>query len=599
MEADRFALDDIAGHDLPDGTVVARNRRSGAQMVLPGEVFNAITHCDAFRTMEEHIAHLAGPQARGREGEIRRILQTVIDGGLMLSASAIGERLEPQRHGPAAELPQAELPVAAVITCDRPQALSRLLESMLEHCDLERVERIVVVDDSRRDESLAANRQAIEAANQRLGSLQAGKIRHFTPADAAALADSLLHRLPEQERGVRFLLDRRGREAQMTTGITRNVAQLLGTGHPLLVFDDDVLCTVMDPPEPGSGVEFSARQRGCRFYAADEEWSGHRSAERHCPIQLHLQALGSSLSASLSSMGLGRPAPSAFEFATPGFARRLQPDSRVVISQCGAYGDPGSAGNEWIALLPAETRAQLAGLTDDVQSALEDRNCWLGRSRAVFEPRANMSQLTGMDDRGYLPPYFPLFRGQDRAFGAMTEFLHPASVAADLPFALPHLPIPRRAWREGHRGFTLPFTLSHFLNDYVTGQIQGCGAQDVMNRNGWLAMLYRDLADSPRARIVEITAGHWTQKRIDWLARLAKALDESSGGPPHLTAYLRSALDQLRGSGISDLANVEFKGPPSDMDGDGVLEFWRSAWRDFAAGLRAWPAVREAVQEIL
>ena len=609
QEADRFAIDDLAGHDLPDGTVVARNRRSSAQMALPGQVFNAITHCVSFRTMEEHIANLAGPQARGREGEIRQILQSVIDGGLMLSASAIAARLDPQGNGGGAVVREAELsetksaeaalPVAAVITCERPQALSRLLESMIEHCDLERVERVVVVDDSRREESLAANRRAIDEASERLGRRGLEGFQHFTPADAASLADSLLQRLPDHKRGIRLLLDRRGREEQVTTGITRNIAQLLGPGHPLMVFDDDVLCSVMDPPERESGVEFSARQRGCHFYTSDAEWEDRRNAAQPCPIQAHLQVLGSTLCASLSAIGLGRPAPSAFEFATPGFARRLQPDARVLISQCGSFGDPGSAGNEWIALLPEESRAQLASITGNIESALEDRNCWLGRSRPVFEPRANMSQLTGFDNRAYLPPYFPLFRGQDRAFGAMTEFLHPDSLAADLPFALPHLPIPRRAWREGHRRFNLPFSLTHFLNDYVTGQVPSCGARDVMIRNDWLAMLYCDLADSPRERIVEITAAAWTQKRMDWLARLAEAVDESSSGPTHLTAFLRGALEELRGSEVSALRSLEFKGPPPDLKGEEVLEYWRSAWRDFAAGLRAWPAVRRAVPEIL
>jgi hypothetical protein len=532
VKTDLFAVDDLAGHSLPDGRVLARNRRTGAQMALPAEVFNAISYCDAFRTMEAHISHLAGPAAGGREDEIRRILQTVINGGLMLSADAIGTSLQP---GKESVVPEA--PVVAIIT------------------------------DGLRE------------------------IRHFTPDDASTLMRALIERIPKHERGIRFVLDREGRTAEVTTGISRNLAQLLSVGRPLLVFDDDVLCSVMEPPHSTPGVEFSAHQRECRFYGSDADWANLKSESAHCPVQRHLQALGSSLADCLANLGQEAPGPDSFEFTGPEFAVRLRRDSRIMISQCGSYGDPGSAGNEWIALLPAEIRAQLAGLIDDIGTSAEERNCWLGRSRPVFGPRANMSQLTGLDNRHYLPPYFPLFRGQDRSFGAMTEFLYPNNVTVDLPFALPHLPTPGRTWKSSNRGVALPFGLKHFLHEFVVGNVTACASEQIDQRNEWLAMLFTDLAGSPQTRITEITANHWTQRRIDWLTRLSQALNDPA--PVHLGGFLNDLLTQVQGNNISDFHNARLEGPPSGTDSEGVLRYWRSAWRDYSAGLRAWPLVRE------
>lgn len=591
---DRFAIDDLAGHDLPDGTVVARNRRTGAQMPLPGEVFNAISHCDAFRTMDEQIAHLAGPNARGREGEIRKILQSVIDGGLMLSAARIAAQLEP-RESKA----NPESAVGAIITCDRPEALSRLLRSIEENCDPARLDALWVIDDSRNKESRAANRNAIESMDSGIVSGGSGAVRHFAPDDAKSLCDALAKRLPEHADAVRFLLDRQGRKDHVTTGISRNLAQLLAAGRTHVVFDDDVLCQAMAPPESQSGVEFSAVQRPCHFYASRNDWQEYADSEQPCPVTRHLQVLGSDLAGALDTLGQPAPTPNAFEFTTPGFAGRLSADSRILISQSGTYGDPGSGGNEWVALLPAEARAELSAIAGDPRNSKVERHCWLGRTRPAFEPRANMSQLTGIDNREYLPPYFPLFRGQDRAFGAMTEFIHPQSLAADLPFALPHLPVPPRTWAECPHGFSLPFSISQFLNDFVTGEVRHCGATDPLARNAWLAMLYADLAESPRDRIVELTAGHWTQQRIDWLTKLSEALAPSDGQPAALADYLQQLVHELQASGARDFTAVEFRGPPDDLRGDPVLEWWREGWRNFSAGIRAWPQIREAARDIV
>ena len=57
-----------------------------------------------------------------------------------------------------------------------------------------------------------------------------------------------------------------------------------------------------------------------------------------------------------------------------------------------------------------------------------------------------LSQMTGVDNRELLPPYFPLFRNEDFLFGENLQFLHPNSLMVDFPWALPHLPLEERQW---------------------------------------------------------------------------------------------------------------------------------------------------------
>ena len=143
--------------------------------------------------------------------------------------------VNPAHITPYAEIDEQQRALAddLIVETTRPELLAAC-EGLAR---FKRPRRVVVVDDSRRESSLAANQQAVEKAGEALRSRGLKGIRHFTPEDAAVLADSLTQRLPQHESGIRFLLDRRGREAEVTTGITRSIAQLLSTGHPLLVFD--------------------------------------------------------------------------------------------------------------------------------------------------------------------------------------------------------------------------------------------------------------------------------------------------------------------------------------------------------------------------
>ncbi|MDX1556439.1 MAG: hypothetical protein R3212_10470, partial [Xanthomonadales bacterium] len=157
--------------------------------------------------------------------------------------------------------------------------------------------------------------------------------------------------------------------------------------------------------------------------------------------------------------------------------------------------------------------------------------------------------------------------------------------------------LPRRSWKEGYRGFKLPFSLQHFLNSHVTGMVDACGARQVSNRNEWLATMFHDLADSPADRILDLAAGQWTRQRFDWLTRLTKALDETAGADGHLANFMSAAIHELRNVGVPAFSPDALKGPPDHLRGEAVLDFWRAAWRDFAAGLRAWPEIREVAAD--
>ena len=564
-------------------------------MTLPAQVFNAISYCHAFRTIDEHVADLArgNPGARGQEGTIRNILQSVIDGGLMQSAAEISSSLEPVEAAPV-----AENPVIGVLTCDRPQSLERLLKSILGNCDLARVDSIVVYDDSRAPDSITENAKAIATVSKELEGRGHAPVLHYDPRAAGAVADAIVESVPGAEGGVRMLLDRRPAENQVTTGMGHNHCMLLSVGKPLLVFDDDILCDVHEAPVCEPGVAFNLEPRPARFYPSNEDWARFRAREDTCPVRRHMQVLGQGLRQSLHLLDRAA-SPDSFEHAALPFAQSLGEHSWVGVTQCGSFGDPGTGGNQWLASLDPESRADLLSLADGFDTALLQRNCWLGKTRPTYQMAANMSQLIGLDNRRYLPPRFPWFRGHDKGFGALTAFAQPDLLVLDLPFALPHLPIPPRQWKASDNTFSVRFSPFDHLCNYLIQRAYQHKARDPAVRNQALAALFADLADWPVSALVEMYASDWFLRKSRKILGLQGVLEQSASAPAEWRDYVEGAIAQCRNCEMPDFESVLLEPQLPGQEDLTMLEFCKKAWMAFAEGISRWPKVREVAVTVI
>jgi hypothetical protein len=227
QEPERFMLDVLEAQDLYNGTTRAINRRTGREMILPTEVYNALTWCDEFRTLEEHTAYLAegNPGAEGQEHQIAELIRSAHEGGLTLSAKELAGTLSPVPPAAGSEPVKA---VVTITTWERPDALKRLLESMLSNVDAANIHHCYVVDDSRSKEKISENRQIVATLNERPECTV--RVIYFGAEQMSGLMQELIARLPEHETAIRFLIDRQKWSERWTNGLVRNYCQLLSVG---------------------------------------------------------------------------------------------------------------------------------------------------------------------------------------------------------------------------------------------------------------------------------------------------------------------------------------------------------------------------------
>ncbi len=588
-----FAVDQLSEFPMGDDEFLLRNPRTGQQALVPADYARTlVNYCSVFRSLDEHVAKLmeGSDDAPVRREAIRKVVQSFHDNGLTVSAREICSDLAPD----SSAVPIDQRPVVVIFTCDRPQSLQRLLDSVLANCKLHGIERLVVVDDSRSAENGALNQTITAAA----GTESPVPIHYFGAVEARDMLDGLIRQLPDQEQAIRFLLDRERWKEQKSYGLARNFGHLLSVGKPLVVFDDDALCEAYVAPFQAEGVAFSVGQREASFYRNHEDWRQQLERCANDPIAGHLQCLGLTVPEALSVLGVERLAEEALRPAPLDFARSLARSSRVLISECGALGDPGTGNTRWLASMPPASRERLVTTPGRLRLALEQRCCWLGRDRPTFRPQSRISQVTGYDNRSLLPPYFPIMRGEDRLYGQMTHYIHLDGVTLDYPWAVPHLPLQERGWSDSENSHAVS---SHFPGNMVNnlfGERDECLASDPQSRLRFAASRLQDLAAAPDRTLLRRLADDRHGYRASQIRMLQTQIRESAGLPKDWRDFLDRALRQVDASQLGEFRLDQVKNDQIRLAGKDLLEFYRAAWTRFGDGLLAWQEMRAVACEL-
>src|SRR5689334_12605996 len=173
----RFRCSDVISFPAGNGSALAYNRVNQRAILLPASDLELLNRCDLFRTLDEHAQALASevnnnPAAAPVGRFLKRLrdfaekqgvnfedqsrvellgqkLQEFADAGLLISDRELLAKCEPQ--------PDEQIVSVGVLTRNRPEFLSRCLNSYIENCkqDVD----FVVVDDSEEASVRETNRQ--------------------------------------------------------------------------------------------------------------------------------------------------------------------------------------------------------------------------------------------------------------------------------------------------------------------------------------------------------------------------------------------------------------------------------------------------------
>lgn len=591
---DLVAFDLCKAYPLPGGNLLVRNIRTGKRAVVMPDVYAALVSCQQFLTIDQHVARIIAdnPGMQNQAADTHKVLQSMLDSGILQSARKISAELKNQ-HEPAI---QKDKPVVAIITWERPEALERLLRSIHTNCKTDSFHQLYVIDDSRKPENIDKNREL--TAKFALDTKRS--IQYFGQTQQQSLLESLSRQLPEHEEAIRFLADQSRWREQWTSGLARNIALLLSCGRRLVMLDDDALCDVYDPETPRPDITFSNNPREADFFRDPQEWASKRVPLNPDPIDRHLQCLGMTFSDSLHVLGQGNLKAAGFARANASMTAGLQPDSPVLMTECGSLGCPGTNSNTWLPDMASTSIERMLASPQKTTNALHSRMVWAGRSQPHFSPLPNMSAIAGFDNRRELPPYFPILRGEDRLFGFLLKFIFPTAVALDYPWAVPHLPIPQREWRDKDRDFTPGASFPLFFAEQIPENSALCHAQNPAQRLQAIAAFFSDLAAAPDETLITHHRDAELSNLSAQLSKLGKLLTSTGSRSEEWKEYLEQGIEQLnKAFAQASLEDYQLKGQPRSLESGELTAFWKKSWGGFAAALKAWPEIRVAAAEIM
>ena len=568
-------------------TVTLHNSRNNQSMLVQTEVAHALSFCAPFRSMDAHLERIlaAMPPLRDNLGDARNILTSIRDAGFLEPAEAAWQRLcvdvTPHESTPARVF---------ILTCDRPEALKRLLDNLCCRPIDPAIESLWVIDDSKRAESLERNAEVIGAIKGRIPV----PVHHVDAAMQQVLNNHLLTSAPQHQSSLSFLLDANRWLGRPTYGRARNVSLLLSVGFRALVLDDDILLQAIAPPRATRGLKLdSARGREATFYASFEALAKHALDTNQDPLTQLLGNVGQSLG-NLMLNSLAAPVDLAGWDGE--LLSRYGSKSPVLLNQCGSWGDPGTGDASWIFFLPEQSIKSLISSEQPLEQLIAVRANWMGYRGPTLSAYGSLSQLTGFDHRTLLPPYFPAGRGEDALFGIMLQRVQPNSLVLSEGWAIRHEPLDNRANRGDLKPLSVKpgmSTLADWLGREPEEEKGLTPARRLLSVSGDIKTLAQLEIDALERLVGEKIAS----KRTSLLARCTEHLEQLSGMDASANAAAWSEfLSQSQAGLIETLQSPEPTPLGSLFEGESITTeaSVREMGDQFADALSAWPEICEA-----
>jgi hypothetical protein len=577
-----YASEDGVVASLSNNECIFQVKRSGETHVMTFQVLQALDQSREFRTLDEHVARILAtiPGLGAQREGVARVLDGLTSRGLLVSDHDFLQRV-------TAAAPRVPAPLRAVFirTCDRPQQLGHLLDSLADYERRFRANRhYVVLDDSASRDAANRHRDLLREFARATGC----KLTYLGNTERERLIEKLARAVPSAAAILPHLLANAAGGRRFGGGRAWNMALLLSAGARLVLLDDDHRLPLRRPDMARAGLDPNpAAVPYTHFYRNIENALGAGEEVQSDPFELHLEATGQSLGALAASPRYAIERSSLRGLAVSRLDH-LRGDAPIRATQHGSYGSSRTESGIWLYQLAEVDRAEFVRDRDSYLRNVELGSIGYGYAQARAASAVTFTPFA-FDNSVLLPCTNPVGRGEDALFSRVTELCHPGALMLELPVAIGHVQESQRKRSLHTLGAHTP-SFNYFVGDFVQRQLPQFNAEDPAQRLGLLAAHLRDIGAAGETGCVRQLQEYLAYTRADMIERLQHQYDGAQNAPIYWQADLRSIIE-ANGRALIAKAPPRLGDWPDAIDNEGCARLLRDETAQLAASYDAWPAL--------
>jgi len=574
QDSSLYASVDGIAQQLDQDELVFMDYESGQNHVMTVQVLQAMGLTQQFRPLHEHIQHIAGaiPDLKNQHQAIQKVLQFLIDKQLIVSADDWLMKLKQSKDNPG----QAPYAGMVVRTCDRPDQLNRLLDSLNTYQQHHNSQHpVLVFDDSRQADNRTANEKICQKATVH--------VTYHGESWQQQFIAMLQKEWPEDSEQINWLLQQRN---GFTGGRVWNLALLALAGKRFSFFDDDYLMQARTADkarldkinlsdEMPLSVQFGLNVRDIKQKSNDYNKD---------LLQEMVNACGQSFGQWLAE----HPDITT----SPLYGLRLMDLNRITAQSTikttgnGTWGSPRAAGNYWLYLLNKEQR----------EAFWQDRETYLDNIEASqllhyadhyqVLSQANFAPST-IDNSEFLPFTMPTETNEDYFFCGLTEACYPNNVSLQFPVMMGHIQTEDRERSQQNHIARRP-GINSFVADYVTSVAHQFYGQNAQQRFNSTRSAIADLIHNPDQMLLNRLQEYLSRTRAQLINQLQSVLTEVEEPPIYWQADVKELIE-ANGAAIKSDDVALLGGWPEDLDATSSVARLRTELGEIIEAMDVWP----------
>lgn len=561
----------LSGEEL-----VFLNRETGNNSVMTHQVLHALSLCQDFKPIDEHVLTIMQniPQLQNQTAAVEKVTEFLIKNKLLIEDQEWLQSI-------SVDSQQSQIQPAGIVirSCDRPEQLARMLDSLVKYQQKHNQDfNVQVYDDSSSEKH--------EKELEKLCSDYHGRLNiHFYGAAwQAQFLRMLKEEFAEQSHCIDWLLA--PQSEVFTGGRVWNFALLNNAGKKFLFFDDDYILEPRQLDSQSKRVDFSDRldlSVGFSNNLSDIKQSTN-NYEQDILTQM-LTSCGQTLGNWLTTTDAE---PSSLQNLNLLELQRIDENS-VIKSTCnGTWGSPRSNSNYWLYFLDGEQKHEFWKSREAYLENIEASNLMHYSdgydllSLSKFSPSA-------IDNSTLTPFALPTHRVEDHFFNSLMLYCYPNQVSLHFPVMMGHIQTQKRD-RSGMNHIARRPNFNKFVADYALTLIERTDATSPELRMQTLAYYVKGLADSAENNLHNRLKEYLTQIRSDIVLEMQNQLAKSPDAPVYWQADVRELIEA---NGKAILKND----PPilddwdNQMSKQECIDQARIELNEVAEALELWPEI--------